>query len=58
MTNTEREALIKQKLQTGEWKIKTKKTGFEILNKGGTVIAKAPTRHAAERLAVVHTQGE
>lgn len=58
MTNTEREKLIKQKLQSGEWKLKTKKNGFEILNKDGTVIAKAPTRHEAEKLAVVHTQGE
>lgn len=57
MTNIEREKIIKQKLQAGEWKLKTKKNGFEILNKGGTVIAAGPTRHEAEKLAVVHTQG-
>lgn len=57
MNNIERETLVKQKFQSGEWKLKTKKTGFEIVTKSGTVIAAAPSRHAAEKLAVANTQG-
>lgn len=57
MNNLERETLIKKKFQSGEWKLRTKKTGFEIHNKNGAVIAKAATRHEAEKLAVTNTQG-
>lgn len=56
MTNTERTKLIKQKFLSGEWKLKTKKTGFEIHHKNGTVLAKAASRHEAEKLALANTQ--
>lgn len=58
MNNIERETLIKKKFQSGEWKLRTKKTGFEIHHKNGTVLAKATTRHEAEKLALTNTQGE
>lgn len=51
MNNIERENLIKQKLKTGQWKIKTRKTGFDVLSSSGTVIASAPIRHDALKLA-------
>lgn len=50
--------IVTQKLQSGEWKLKTKKNGFEIHHKNGTVLAKAASRHEAEKLALANTQGE
>ncbi len=58
MNNIERETLIKQKLKSGEWKIKTRKTGFDVLSSSGTVIATGATRHDATKLAAELTQGK
>lgn len=58
MNNIEREYFIKQKFQSGDWTIKTRKTGFDVLNSSGTVIATGATRHDALKLAVELTQGK
>jgi hypothetical protein len=58
MNNTEREQLIKTKLQTKEWYLQCTKLGWKVKNKGGTVIAENTNKHEALKLALINTQGE